>query len=868
MTALAEVAEDLGYVVRRLSRVRLLNVLVLLIAGIGVGAVTAMYGVVDSTLLAPLPYLHPEELVQVSEVNPSVVVLGQGAGSDGPVSAQNFLDYQSRNASLAGMAWTVEFAGGEATLTGGQGPAAVARAMSVSASFFRVLGVEMLLGRPFFEEETALRGPSWRAEGKGVAIITHEVWRGRFGGDPDIIGKDVDFDGGASTIVGVLPERFRFPPFSRGGRALERDVDIYVPMYFSAFRQPRDVRRLTVIGRMRPGVSVPQVEGDLNRVLSGVRAEFPDAQQGWSVAVERMDGIVARDFGVPLLSLLLLAALLLAVGCANLAALALVQRERRATELEIRVALGARRGRLLRLVALESATLAMAGGALGVAIARWGAKGVLALAPPDLPHTLALSGGRVVLLALCACVAIGLSLWLLPAIGVMRVSRRDRVVYPRFAGPRKGAAFWLILVQVSLTICLLSSAVVLTHNLVRLRDAQTGFDATDVLAVAVKRGSLDRFFEVGLWDVAERRARWRLSAALLDKLRSLPGVVSAASGSLSTSETQLFRIQVDASGSMGGDRQAESFVRFVSPEYFATLGIPIVRGSGLPAWGQGNDPDRYWWSVDGPTCNAQAKQNANPRFMDPLEECDAPGVLVSESFASAVWPRDEPIGKRLGMGGCCWTVVGVARDVHVRGVDAPALEGQVQRYPAMTIYVPYTDLGPFLVRSRSDARHLIPAVRAAVAEFGIEGVVSVSLLSDDIAESLARPRFYSVLASILGIASLLMAVVGLYGVVDYSVSRRVREVGVRMAVGAARGDVLGMVVQDGMRPVMFGALFGIPLSLGTLAALGRLLYNVTPFQIRSVLAVSALTMLVSAAACYGPARRATAIDPRQALVAE
>jgi len=851
---------------RRLAREPLSAGGAIVIAAVAIAATTATFSILDTVLLRPLPYPEADRLVQVSEFNTESVALGRGGFRDGPVNAQNFFAYESAGTSFDALGWAAEYALGEGTAAAGDGPTQVVGVMSVSPSFFDVLGVTFGLGRNFLAEETASRGPTWRPERVGVVILSHELWAGRYASDPDIIGREITFDGGPATVVGVLPEGFRFPPLSERGGVRERRIDLYIPRYVSTlFFENHEVRHFAVIGLLRPGVTAESAQADLGRVLANLRDEYPETQEGWSVAVTPITSLLARDFGFALALLMGLVVIAWLIACGNLAALTLAQLTRRNAEFAVRTALGGSRNRILRLLASESLVLAAMSGLLGVVLAKWGLDALVAIVPADLPRAREASlDGRVLGFAVIVSLLTALASGLLPALlSSNRHPGRD-LRAAGVSGRRTAIPNSLLTGQVALTLALLMGAAVFGRSFMRLRSADPGLDYENVLRVSINRGSLDDYFEIAYWDMNQRRARWQLSREVMERIRTLPGVEEVGSGDVGIDGTQVYRVQIGPP-SDSSSRLVESFAQFVSPEYFATLGIPIVRGNGLDSWSRTDDADQYWWTVDGRDCQSELKRTGNPRLWDPSLYCGGPGVLVSQSFANFAWPGEDPIGKELGMGGCCWRVIGVAADVHTRGVDAPVVAGAIGREPERVVYVPYTDLGPFLVRTSVPPLTLVPAVRRIVTELNVPGAATFSTLEQRVTDSLSRPRLYSVTAGVFGSISLLMALVGLYGAISFAVGRRVREIGVRVALGATRAQVHRMIVTEGLRPVLWGLPIGAIGAVGLLTVMERLLYGMAPLDPLVTLLVPFLFLLISAIACYAPARRATQVSPAEAL---
>ncbi len=880
---LSGIFDDVRYAIRRLRKAPLMTAVVVVVAGIGIGATTATFSVLDAVLLRPLPYPDAGQLVQITQkTSPDRLAAGRSLRIDAPVNAQDFLVYQAGTSSFSSMAWTGPYEFNRAaTVGGGDGPPQTVEAMSVSPSFFTTLGAILPLGRTFLPEEISedqqpgAPMPRWT----GVVIISNRLWSGRFGSDPDIIGKSIVFEGGPSTVVGVTAPGFKFPPLSSRGVVIEKDVDVFLPLFYPAFTQPRGFLQFQVIARMKPGVEVEDAQADVSRIFARMAIEYPESHSGLVPVVTPLHDLLVRDYGLAFFSLMGMVGLVLLVACANIASLVLAQGTRRRAELALRAAIGGGRARLFRLLMAESLILASLGGVLGLLLAHWGTTALIALVPAELTRAAdAGLDGRVLTFALVLSLATGILFGLIPA---LRSSDVD-LAHDLKGGSHPGtAAGWsplgrsLITGQVALTLVLLIGGGLLGKSFLRLRTTDLGYDRENVLTVTIQRGYQDVFSiaQVGWWDPAMRQTRWSASIEIMERIRALPGVRSVASGDIQIDGSGYLPMQfrpypVEDEGEIPSDEIVNAWRSLVSPEYFGTVGIPLVRGDGLRAWNGSGDAERYWWSVDGPDCYLEAKESGDRLLRNDYEYCVGPEVLVSETFAATAWPGEDPIGKELGIYGCCWTVAGVVADVNSRGVDAVAMRGRIGREPMLRVYVPYTALGPYLVKTDLDPLSLVAPVRDIIASVDVGGAVIFSTLEQQMADSLARPRFYSLVAAIFGGLALVMALVGLYGVVAYAVGRRVHEIGVRMALGADRSEIRGMVVGEGMRPVLFGVVLGLVAAVALMRVLEGLLYGMDALDPWIAVVAPVAMVAVSVAACYWPARRASQVDPLRALAHE
>jgi putative ABC transport system permease protein len=849
----SSLAQDFRYAGRRLLRAPFFTVIATITIAMGIGTSASIFSVLDAVLLQPLPYFEPDRLVQIWETNSERVAQRGLAYSEFGVNALNYLDYESSATSFEELGWTAPYADvGTATVGGGtDGAPERVGAMSVSPSFFTVFGTAPVLGRNFLPEEVAPPGEMRWTE---VVILSNDLWVRRFGSDPGIVGRQILVDAGPSTVVGVLPADFEFPSLTFRGAVAPRDVDVYVPLFYPAFSQPRAYRQLMVVGRLAKGVDASVAQADVTRIAARLAEEHPGSMAGWTAVVMPLDDLLLRDFAPSLGLLMVMVGFLLVVACTNVANLMIARGASRRAELTIRAAVGGGRIRLARLLMVESLLLACWGGALGVLLAHRGTQALLRLVPTSIPRAHEVTvDARVLAFAVAITALAGILFGLAPALrfsapafhGASRRLGGDEWHPGRRRGPRVLAAS-----QVALTSVLLIAGAILVRSFLVLRSVDRGYDATYVLTASIDRGAHHRYARLSFDDEEGRQARWRDTYEMMERLRAIPGVTAVASGGVRLDDLGVWPIQFRGyPGQPPPEELINAALEHVSPEYFETLRIPIVRGEGLLPWDGVNDWQRYWWAGG---CEA-----------DGHAYCRA---VVSETFAATAWPGEDPIGKQVGVYGCCWTVSGVAADVNFRGVDAPPLAARMDA--RMRVYVPYTELGPFLIRTVVDPLTIVDEVRAAIMSVDADGAVHVSTLERTVSDSLARPRFYSVVVTFFGGVALVLALVGLYGVVGYTVSRRTREIGIRMAVGAQRHEVTKMVLTEGMIPVGVGAALGALTSVAFAGALEGLLYGLDPVDVRVILAVVGSVALVFALACLLPARRASALDPTQALALE
>lgn len=858
-SVVANLADDVRHGWRRLARSPVSTLVAVVLIAIGTGATTAVFSVLDAVLLRPLPYLESHRLVQLWETNPEAVARRGLSSSAIGVNLRNYRDFERSARSLESMAfmdlWSSD---GRTTLSGGSGPPELVDAMSVSASFFDVLGEDLFLGRPFSEDEIPPPGEwgecdmCWRYT--EVGIISHDLWLRKFGRDPDILGRTIRFASSPMTVVGVAPPGFRVPPLMYFGRSLERDVDVFVPMHYPAYTQERNFKQYAVMARLAPGVELEQAEADLGRLMDGIVAEHPETMEGWTIELTPLNDLQTRHHGSGLYTLLAIVGFVLVIACADVANLLLARGAGRRTEMAVRASVGGGRAQLARLLLVESLLLATIGGAAGLLVAFGGTNLLLGMAPDQLPRPADAGVSlRVLGFAMGLALLTGIGTGLLPAI---RSSDVDLGQTLKGGSTGQRGRFWkparlLIAGQVALTLALLVAGGFLAKSFVRLRSEELLYDPQELVGLELKRGYHHPVVGHTYDDEESRALMWRVENEILERVGRVPGVVSAAWGPmpLATGEHWPSRIQLEAyEGEPPQDELVLASYLYVSPGYFQTMDIPILRGEGLPEWDGVDDWRHYWWATacgpeGGPHCKA----------------------VVSESFAANAWPGEDPLGKPLGMWGCCLTVAGIVPDVRLDGFDATELPGGSD--PVGQVYVPWPE-APLIVKASVDPASIVEPVREAILEVDPEAVVTATLMEDRISEAFARPRFYLLVAGILGGMALLMAMVGLYGVISYGVSRRTSEIGIRIALGAAADQVRGLILAQALAPVLVGLGVGL---LGVFAIRGwveRFLYGIDTGDPWLVLAVVVGLGGSAALASYLPARRASRVDPVRALTTE
>jgi predicted permease len=803
-------AQDVRHAARRLARSPGFTAAVVLSLALGIGANGAVFSVVRGVLLTPLPFAQPDRLVRVLHGH------RERGMEPGAFSPQDLGDLERDAEVYDGLAawWFTPGLSGM-NLTGGGDPLRVS-ATFVSDRFFPLLGVAAERGRYLAPEENV--------PGRDrVAVLSDAFWHRRFGADPGIVGSAIVLDGQPFTVVGVMPPELTYP---------SKESDLWVPLSLIGeddIPHQRWLRWLNVVGRLAPGVSPDGAEARTEALVAGLAEEYRESNEGWTEArVVPLSETIVGDVRPALLVLFGAVGIVLLVACANLANLFLARTVGREREMAVRTALGAERGRLVRQVLVESLLVALAGGLVGLVLTAWGVGALRAAAPEwagaALPRIEAIRvDPTVVAFSLALALATGLAFGLLPALRASDLCLSSALSEGGSGGGerlrnRAGAA--LVVAETAMAVVLLVGAVLLVRSFWLLVQEDPGFRSEGVLALSITTDS----------DVIDAAARYQYRREVLERIAALPGVV-AVGGSKTLplrGGGEPFGFEVPGRVEGGGEVRPESGGFIVTPGYFEALGIPIVHGRGF-TWNDGRP--------------------------------EHPVVMVNRRFARQVWGRADVVGETLGIGEHRIEVIGVVEDVRVDGLATP---------PGSAAYVPPA-MAPrstmkLFVRTAGDPMAFAASVRQAIWEIRPDQPISeVQALGGVLREQTAQPRLLVSLVGTFAVLAAALAAVGLYGVIAYSVGRRTREIGVRMALGAGRARVVTGVVGRSLALVAGG------LGLGLLAAwlgaglLASQLYEVRPSDPASFLAVVALVLATGAAAASIPARRASRIDPAEAL---
>jgi putative ABC transport system permease protein len=807
-------AQDLKYALRVLRKSPGFTAAAILVLALGIGANTAIFSVVNAVLLRPLPFQDSNRLVQVWHVPPAKSFPGMTTFS---VSAANYVDWQQQNHTFERMAI---YSFTSFNFTAGDQPEAIQGA-GVSPDFFSTLRSQPILGRTFAPEEDQL-GHSH------VILLSNAIWKSHFAANQNIAGQSVVLDGQSYTVVGVMGPDFRFPDWAK----------VWTPMAWSdAQRQVRGEHHYLVIGRLKPGVQLPQAQAEMNTISSRLEQQYPEDDKGWGAVLIPLREQIVGDVRPALLILLGAVAFVLLIACANVANLTLAKTFARRKEIAIRAALGASRGRVLQQVLAESVLLALAGGAVGLLFARAGTSLITNFLADSLPRSTEIGlDGWVLCFTLGVSLLTGIAAGLVPALRLTKPDVNEALKQGGRTGSDSAGSrvrSLLVVSEVALSLVLLIGAGLMIRSLSLLRSLNPGFDPSNVVTMTVvvpRTKYAAPLQEVQFFDAA------------LNRVQALPGVESAG---------VIDDLPLDPSGShqpivIEGrpvtqmSEQPEVDVRLISPGYIHALRVPLRQGREFSAADTADRP---------------------------------PVVLISETLAQRFWPNENPIGKHLTMtfsSGKPREIIGIVGDVKLDGLDVTA--------PSATLYVPFSQLsvpaigswGSFpmslVVRAASHPTNLVSAVTNAIHEVDRQTpVVEVATMDQLMSNSVSQRRFNMLLFAAFAGLAVLLAAVGIYSVLAYAVRRRVREIGIRMALGAQISDVLRMVVIEGMTPTLIGMAIGVAGALALGRVLSTLIYGVQATDPLTFVGVSAILAAVALFASLIPAYRATRVEPVKAL---
>ena len=803
--------QDVRHAVRMLLKNPGFTIVAVIAVALGIGANSAMFSVINAVLLRPLPYHEPDRLVTIWEESP------QRDMYEIPVSLANFRDWEDQNNVFEHIS---VYTFTNLNLSGAGEPEQLLAVRS-SANLFSLIGAAPLLGRPFVPEEDN--------EGASrVVILSQGLWQRRFSSDSGIVGRSLTLNNQSYTVVGVMPANFQFPiGFGYLGKVLNDPVDLYVPLAAASKEAVRGSFAFFSIGRLKPGVSIDQARAEMTAIESRLEQQYP-ANTGIGINLIPTHEQTVKEIRPALLVLLGAVAFLLLIACTNIANLLLARAASREREIAIRTALGASRLRVLRLLLTESVILSLAGGCLGLLLALWGTDALMALAPDNIPRLNEVGvDGRVFGFTLAVSLLTGIVFGLIPAIHASKphlneaLKEGSRGSTGGVAGKRIRSI--LVAVEVALSLVLLIGAGLMIRSFSRLHQMNLGFDPDNVVALNV---SLSRS------KYPEARQRVAFFQAALERLQSLSGVQSAGATSglpltLSVSGSD-FRIEGRPEPEPGKEMIINT--RSVSPGYFGTLGIPLIKGRD---------------------------------FSDRDNSDDSRVAVINSDLARIYFHDEDPLGKRITFDeGASWlSIIGIIDDVKQLGLDSSAKP---------EVYFPYPQAaGPsmsIVVRTASNPLSLVAAMKDQIQEIDKDlPVAGVKTMGQLLSESVSGRRFNMLLLTIFAGVALVLAAVGIYGVLSYSVSQRTHEIGIRMALGAQTSEVLKLVVGQGMLLTLAGLSAGVVASLFLTRLMSSMLFGVTATDPTTFVAVSVLLAGVAVGACFMPARRAAKVDPMVAL---
>ena len=808
---MATFTRDVQYAVRMLRKSPGYTSVAILTLAISIGANTAIFSFVDGVLLKPLPYRDADRIVRVLEKPPQ--------GERNGISTLNFLDWQRDNTVFDYLSAQT---GGGATLTGVSEPVQL-RGGRVSADYFRIFSIEPALGRTF--------APGEDERGKHrVVILSHALWVSQFGSDPGIVNRQILLDNQPHTVIGVLP---------RGGAFDRAFNQIWRPLAFEPSNMTRDFHWLSSFGRLKDGVSLEQAQSAMNAIGARIATDFPESNKGWGVIVERYaDTLIGADMRRALLVLMSATGLVLLIGCANLANLALTRGLSREREVVVRASLGARRGLLIRQFLTEHILLSVCGGALGLVVAYGLMSAMMLLLPPfSFAREVAIGmDTRVLTFAMVVAISTGVLFGLVPAVQATRLDLASAMKDDNRSASgslgRRRLRDVLIVAEVALAFVLLVGSGLMMRSFFRLMNVDAGFESTNLLTMRLPT-STDQFPDA---DQLNRYLR-ELRAAV----EAVPGVRETAYSCAPPLQGSCFGMPMQIANRPTVDRanRQGGFFKVVSASYFSTLGIPIVKGRALS--------DRDTRSAP-------------------------PALIINERFARRYFPEQDPIGQHILIQEIVpgktelgpeisWEVVGMIRDEKIGGPADTQSAGVYVSNEQSPVY------GMVLsVRASIDPLTLQKAIAAAIHSVRKDQAITDVRTVEQIREqAMAGRRLQSALLVLFGTVALVLAGLGVYGVISYTVAQRTREMGIRAALGASKPSLMRLVFNRGAWLTAAGLAIGIAGALALTRLMGNLLYNVSPRDPATITAVAVALAAVAGLASYVPARRATKVDPVVAL---
>ena len=786
----------------------------MVVLALGIGANTAIFSVVNAVLLRPLPFDEPSRIMQVWHVPPPKSFPGMTMFA---VSPANYLDWHSQSSSFEQMA---AYGFRSFTVGGTERPEAV-QAAAVASDFFPLLRVQPMLGRTFLPEEDQ--------PGQGhVVALGYNFWRDHFASDRNIVGHNILLDGETYSVVGVMPETFRFPSWAK----------LWVPLaWTNEIRAVRGNHNYAVVARLKKNVDIRQAQAELSAISTRLEQLYPEDDKGWGAIIQTLREQLVGDVRPALLVLLGAVGFVLLIACANVANLVLAKTLARRKEIAIRTALGASRLVVLRQILAETVLLSIAGGALGLILAHFGITLIVKVLADRIPAFMQITLDVPVLaFTLVLSVAAGVLAGLIPSVRFTKADVNEALKQGQSRGTSDarggGTRRLLVVSEVALSLVLLIGAGLMIRSLWELRKVQPGFDPRNLLTMTVPLPR-NRF--------PSPAGQIHFFEDTLNRIRALPGIDSTGvidTLPLEGGSNQPFTIEGRPVPPMS--EQPEVDVRVISPGYIRAMHIPILRG----------------------------------RDLTDADAAGRPGaVLISDSLAHRFWPNEDPIGRHITLTfypGIVREIVGIVGDIKMDSLD--------QTRPGAAIYHPLAQLTAppsepwrsfpmsFTVRTNSDPMNSVTAVTGAIHQAASDlPVVDVMSMNEIIAQSLSPQRFNMLLLACFAGLAMVLAAVGIYSVLSYTVRRRVREIGIRMALGASHQDVIRMILSDGLKPLLVGVGLGLTAALALSRVVSSLIYGVRATDPLTFAAVAVLLLIVGIFATIIPAYRATRIEPVRIL---
>ncbi len=803
--------QDLKYGARMLAKSPGFTLVAVIALGLGIGANTAIFSVVNAVLIRSLPFRNPDRLVMVWENN-------RPRGRDqNVISPANYQDWRDQNTVFDSMAAMFD---SRTNLTGVDDPEELATQL-VEPNFFDLLGTSAALGRTFNLDE----GQPGKDQ---VVVLSQGLWKRRFGGDPGIVGKAIKLGGRDFTVVGIAPSGLQL--IIRQGSLTGKQAQLWMPLGLSPASRVRRGRSIMAIARLKPGVTLGQAQAEMDGIAAHLEQQYVDFNTGWGVNLVPLQDQLVGAIRPALLVLLGAVAFVLLIACANVANLLLARAATRQREIAIRTALGAGRGRIVRQLLTESTVLAAFGGLLGLWLAMWGVDLLLALTPKDLTGLKDVGiDYRVLGFTMAVSVLTGVLFGLAPALEASRPNLNESLKEGGRGAVTGGRSHrWrsvFVVVEVALAMVLLIGAGLMIRSFARLQSVDPGFDSKNLLTVRLLLPSSKYGQDSQLLGFFKQ---------LVERLQSLPGVRSAGaisvlpfgSGGAATS------IEVEGRPAPPPGQDLVGDVRVVDGGYFGTMGIPLLQGR---------------------------------TFTERELAQETHVVIINEAMAREFFPGEDPIGKRVTIAmkkeNVPNEIIGVVRDVRHKDLETPARAMTYWPYPELT----YSGL-TLVVRTESEPLALADAIRREVLALDKDQpIADISTMEHLLSDSVSGARFSTMLLSVFAGLALLLAAVGIFGVMSYGVSERTHEIGVRMALGAQASHVLALVVRQGMVLTLVGIVIGLVAAFGVTRVMASLLYGVSPTDPLTFAAISVLLASVALLASYLPARRATKVDPMIAL---